>query len=539
MILLMSGIITVAAALQWIIIRRIPYRLARIFVQIPLLIATFFIAWFVAFAVTGGEDAQATSQQAATQQILDLATVTEQDLTLTISATGSLAPARQAPLAFQLAGLAVSEVLVETGQRVDTGDLLARLDMSSLQQTLNNAQIAFNLQQAAFDALTTPPREADIAAAEAALQAAQASVGSAVATAPSQFQEEIARLQSEIARNQLWQAQIQRDAVLPPEPIPGVGDIDLPDDVPDDVDEAVDNVTDDINSIIQGLNAEASEAARDALIQAQAAVDGLEFAVDIADVSYDSLLGRGADTGALAGANAERIQAEIALERLINGPTELELAQAALDLELAELALEQAQISSAETELFAPFSGIIAQNNLTEQEFPPQGIAMILLDDSSFYVDLPIDEADVVLVRVGQRVEFVVDALPDATVTGTVSSIAYTPLPVEGLVAYNTRVEIESNGAALRAGMTVTGNIVTEERPSVLVIPNNFIRFNRLTGDAFVNVRDELGVVEERLILLGAANDAVSEVLAGLEVGEELVLLPSQDDSGGGGLFGG
>lgn len=537
MIAMMSLIITLAAAIQWIVIRRIPYRIVRILIQVPLLILTFFVAWLVSLGLSGGETAQAAATDIA--EILDITTVQRQDLTISISATGALTPARQVPLAFQLPGLPVSEVLVTEGETVAAGDVIARLDVSSFQQTANNAQIALDLQQAAFNALTARPRAADIAAAEAAVEAAQASAGAAVATAPSQFQEEIARLQGEIARNQLWQAQLQRDAIMLPPPLRGVDNIFLPNFVPDAAQEFVDGARDDINSIVQGLNAEASEAARDAFLQAETAVEALEFAVDIADSSYASVLGRNPDTGALAGANAERIQAEIALDRLLNGPNELELARAALDLNLAEIAVEQSDATLAQGELRAPFTGIVAQNNLTPQELPPQGIAILLLDNSSFYVDLPIDETDIVAVRPGQQVRFTVDALPDVDVTGVVTSIAYTPLPIEGLVAYNTRVVVDASTAQLRAGMTVTGAVIVDVREDALVVPNNFIRFDRINGDAFVNVRTAAGTIEERLIQLGLTSDRVSEVIAGLEEDDEIILLTRVEETAGGGLFGG
>ncbi|MFN8447992.1 MAG: hypothetical protein U0521_05250 [Anaerolineae bacterium] len=39
---------------------------------------------------------------------------------------------------------------------------------------------------------------------------------------------------------------------------------------------------------------------------------------------------------------------------------------------------------------------------------------MLLVDTSELYVDLAVDETDVVRLAVGQQVEFAFDALPDA-----------------------------------------------------------------------------------------------------------------------------
>jgi multidrug resistance efflux pump len=94
-------------------------------------------------------------------------------------------------LAFELPGV-VQEVLVSEGDSVQAGDVLARLDTNDLQIAVENARVALDLQVIAYNALTSPAREEDIAVAEAAVTAAQAAVNSAYASAPSDEQIEIA-----------------------------------------------------------------------------------------------------------------------------------------------------------------------------------------------------------------------------------------------------------------------------------------------------------------------------------------------------------
>jgi multidrug efflux pump subunit AcrA (membrane-fusion protein) len=86
--------------------------------------------------------------------------------------------------------------------------------------------------------------------------------------------------------------------------------------------------------------------------------------------------------------------------------------------------------------------------------------------------------------------------------------------------------------------MTVTGNIILQERDDVLLVRNNFIRFNRASGDAFVTLRRADGSFEEQMVILGERNERFSEVQSGLEAGDTLVLLPREDDDSAG-IFGG
>lgn len=519
MILTMSIIITVLAAIQWIIIRRIPFRIVRILVQVPLLIITFFGAYFYAFVVD--QDRQAEERAAIEESIIDIYEVQRGDVVVTVDGTGAILPARQVALIFSASGLPVTDVFISQGDMVDEGQVLASLDTTDAQQVVEDAQIVLDLQQSTLDVLTSPPRPEDIAAAEASLEAAEAQFNAAAATGTTAQQREIARLQTEIARNQLWQAQLSRDGLSPPAPIS----------IPPEVGEVVGDPTDDvIDATVSGLNAQNQAQYQAQLSQAEVAVDQAEYGVDIADANFSSTAGRGADFGSVASANAAIVQAQIAYDRLINGATEMQLQQAALNLRNAELSYEQALYNLEQLQLVAPFSGVVAQLNLTPGELPPNNAAVLLIDESSYYVDLPVDETDIVQVQIGQVVTFEVDALPGEVVQGVVTSVAYTPIESQdaGFVAYNVRVEVDPGDAALRPGMTVTGSITVLDQQDTLVIPNTFIRLDRQTGDAFVTMRDEDGTFYEQLILLGARSEEVSEVLAGLTIGDALYSLPPE-----------
>lgn len=512
MVITMSFVIILLATIQWIIIRRIPSRFVRIFLQVPLLIVTFFAAWFFA-AYRADVRAEATRAEEA-QQIFDTTTVQRGDFLVTVDATGAITPTRQIPLVFGLSSAPVEEVMVEVGERVESGTVLAVLDDANFEQALLDAGTARELQQLTLDTLLAPPREVDIASAEAALAVAEAQLSASFATGPTAIDRQIARLQEEVARNQRWQAQLARDSVSAPAPI------DLGIDADFDLD-----IVEQIEGTIANLNAQQQAAFEAQLRASEQVVLQAETGVDVARANLESTLNRGADPAALAGANAGIEAAQRALDRLRNGPTEIELARASLNVRQAELAVQQAEQTVVETELVAPFDGLVAQLNLQVGELPPQGVAALLVDDSSYIVDLPIDETDIAQVQRGQRVDFQVDALPSAEVRGVVESIAYTPLGIDQVVVYNVRVRIAESSAQLRPGLTVTGRIRVTERSDVLLIRNEFVRVNPGAGDALVTVQNRDGTLQQRLVLLGQRGDTFSEIRGGLEAGERVVLV--------------
>jgi HlyD family secretion protein len=256
-------------------------------------------------------------------------------------------------------------------------------------------------------------------------------------------------------------------------------------------------------------------------------------------MNRQSIQAQGPDLGALNSANAGRIQAQTALDRLLAGPDLADIERASIQLAQAQLALDQARAALSSIQLIAPFDGVIAQSNLIVGQLPPaRDPAAIVIDTSTYFVDLPIDETDVVEIQPGQPVSIVLDALPGQALTGRVGRISQTPTRVGQLVTYLARVELDDTDAPLRVGMSATARVTTRSVEDALVLRNNFIRIDRSTQRAYVTVRRAAGSYEEVEVTLGARNDQFSEVLTGLSEGDIAVLLPTSRNPfglGGGG----
>ncbi len=260
----------------------------------------------------GGAGGLAGQPGAARLQTLtpaETATVEQDSLTITMNSTGSLSPAQQVELAFELSDPVV-EVLVEEGQRVAAGDVVARLDPTDAEAAVRDAEIALAQAQADYDDLTQPPRDVDVAVAEANVALAEASLYSASSTGPDATDEEIARLNVELARNQLWQSQLNRD-------------------------------------IVQGLNPEfrsGNGGANAQDIQQNSQVQSQEYNVQIQETTYDGTLNEGPDAGSLASANASLVQAQVNLEELLNPASAAELRRAEIDLAIDETDIVNVQV---------------------------------------------------------------------------------------------------------------------------------------------------------------------------------------------------
>jgi HlyD family secretion protein len=426
--------------------------------------------------------------------------VTTQEMVVTVSGTGPVSPAQQVDLFFEL-NAPVSEILVQEGQPVRAGDALARLDLVDLQLAVQQAQLNLDAQQASYDALIAPPRDVDIAAAEAAVQAAQAQ-SAAAASSGDPNAAAIADLNAQIAGNTVWQAQLARDLpfAAAQQIIDDAAELGLPPPFSPPNNPA-DNVTDAI------INAENGQA--------------------ISEINAEAVANRPADVAGLSAANAQLVSAQVQLDRLLNGPSDLELQVATVQLEAARNRLAQAQAALSRGEIVAPFDGIIADNNLVLGEAPPTNQSAIqLINASSYHVDVAVDETDIVQLQVGQEVTLRFDALPESRVEGVVSRVALTPTRQGQLVTYVVRVALNPTLEPVRAGMTATTTIVVNQLTDALVVPNRFIRIDRTTGGAFVTIEPQPGVFEEIPVALGVRNENESQIVSGVEAGQRIVLLP-------------
>jgi len=452
-------------------------------------------------------------------QVIDDTVVTEGDLTVSISGTGGVTPARQVPLFFELTAT-VTEVMAREGDRVAAGDVIARLDTTQVDEALEQSRAALNLQRIALDALTSVPRDVDIAVAEAALTSAQAAANAAYST-NAETQAELAQLQAELSRNLLWQAQLQRD--LSAGASTGLA-VDVGALIPDDIDVPQD-VIDQANAALAGLfpTSPFTTSASDF----DAGLTQAEYGVQIADANAAAADSRPGDIAGIAAAQAGIVAAQAALDQLIDGADDITLEIVQIGIQQATLAVEQAENVVNRGVLTAPFDGVIVQSALTVGELPSsQQPAVLLVDDSRYYVDLAIDETDIVDVEVGQQVEFRFDALRDAAITGIVTRVAVTPTVIGQLVTFPVRVTLDETDEMIRIGMSATATIIVDELENALIAPNRFIRIDRNSGQAYVTIERELGVYEEVEIELGLRNETESQIVSGVALGDVLVLLP-------------
>jgi HlyD family secretion protein len=161
-----------------------------------------------------------------------------------------------------------------------------------------------------------------------------------------------------------------------------------------------------------------------------------------------------------------RVRAAMAEERLEDAHYEFELYsegtnREALELALArlenaELQLTAAQAALEDLEIHAPFDGRIVEVRINEDEWAGAAIQAILLADySEWYVETTdLTEMGVVRIERGGRAVVVPDALPEVQMTGEIVKVSDTYLEQRGDILYTVRIRLENPDERLRWGMT-------------------------------------------------------------------------------------
>jgi multidrug efflux pump subunit AcrA (membrane-fusion protein) len=140
-------------------------------------------------------------------------------------------------------------------------------------------------------------------------------------------------------------------------------------------------------------------------------------------------------------------------------------------------------------------------------------------------------------VQVGQKATISLDALPNEEFSGVVSSISLIGNSQSGVVSYPVTIKLTvPSGVQLRERMSATATITTQEVDNVLLVPATAISGGSTNPAVTVMVN---GVPEVRAVRVGQSNGTSTEVVSGLNAGDEVVVTSTISSSSSSGSQGG
>lgn len=494
-----------------------------------LALALLLVVALIFFTIRGTDDEPTTAEQ--------VVEVDTGDVSATVSANGNIASGTTVNVDFQGGGGVVTDILVQPGDRVREGQLLARVDRTSAQQALAQARIQLESAQASYATTVQGQTPAERRLDETSLDQAQASVESArVSLRQARQSLELARQQQNAtvrradntlaaARRTLEQARSSYQADPTPENKSAV-------------EAAQGEVT-----AAQTQSATARQSRDSALLQARQQVASAEQQVKTANVGLASS------------------QASVAVSR--QAATSGVVAQAQAQVDSARIGVAEAQEALDQTDLKAPVAGRVAQVNgtagepssssgstgtSTETSTTTSSAAttdatgfVVLTATDALQVTADVAEADIADVKVGQTAVVTLSA-SGTEIPGTVTAVDSIETITNNVVEYGVTVTL-NDSKGVRLGQSSQVVVTTGSKEGVLRVSSSALTTIGQRTTATVQQSD--GTTSTVEVTTGLEGDGYTEVLEGLAQGDKVVV-PQQADSGsgftfpgGGGLGGG
>jgi HlyD family secretion protein len=206
-------------------------------------------------------------------------------------------------------------------------------------------------------------------------------------------------------------------------------------------------------------------------------------------------------------AQAGVAQADAAVER-----AEEELANATIRAPI------RATVLTRDVELGSPVSSIL---NLGANAT----LVMTLGDIGRVFVRGKVDEADIGLVRLDMPARITTESFKGKVFNGRVTQISPIGVEKDNVTTFEVEVSIDNPGRELKANMTANAEIVLEEHPAALSIPEAAIRYDD-QKNAFVDLVDPAAENGRRRVPVttGIGNGTKTEIVGGLKAGDRIVL---------------
>ncbi len=232
------------------------------------------------------------------------------------------------------------------------------------------------------------------------------------------------------------------------------------------------------------------------------------------------------EQGVVARSDFDSVDAsyKVALSRYQDAIEEIRNRQGLLAQRRSELSLARQQLT--DTSVYAPLDGIVQEKRASVGEYLAAGapvVDIVRMDPLRLRAEVP--ERDAHNVRSGQNVRVTVDG--DANVyVGQI--VRLSPVIAQQSRMLMVEADVRNNGK-LRPGAFAHAEIVTDDAKMAVTVPNNAI----LTFAGIEKViLVQNGKALEKPVTTGRRNRDLTEIVAGVNVGDQVVVDPGNLQSG-------
>jgi multidrug efflux pump subunit AcrA (membrane-fusion protein) len=440
-------------------------------------------------------------RKTSSEPSLQTAVVRRGDLILRASSAGTVIPAIELDIGFKGSGLLI-ELLVGVGDQVEAGQLLARLDDAEARYQL--AQAEQTLRELTSPLVVATARQS-VANSQEALDEALGNLAYLISPEVLEWEQAVAEAERGLAAAEAAAAAADASSAAAAELA---------------VEEA----------------AASLEAAQAGLAESQRKYEVYYVPYAFTESYYSRALGRQVEyidaPSDLEIAQA-RAEADIAVARLQEAQylyaalTDAELPGEAWGSDLTKLqqartSVETAQTNLDATGLYAPIDATVTSINATVGEQIGSGNIITLADLSRPMLEIFLDETDLNMIAVGYEAEVVLDAYPDVMFRGHVVQVDPELVTVQGVSTVRGLVVLNEASVAgyvpLPSGLSAAVDVISGRAEQALLVPVEALQ-ELSPGEYAVFVMVD-GDPRLQMVEVGLMDFTYAEITSGLEQGD-------------------
>lgn len=175
------------------------------------------------------------------------------------------------------------------------------------------------------------------------------------------------------------------------------------------------------------------------------------------------------------------------------------------------------------SDITAPADGTVTSIGVSDGDRVSKGqVIAHITNYDDLQTTVQIDELDIPKVKVGQTASIKVNAFPDTTYTGKVTSVANEGTVSNGVSTFDVTVHM-NKPTNVKVGMTAEVSILVQSKDNALYVPIEAV--HSINNEKYVVVEKGDGSVTRQTVKTGISNEDYVEITDGLTEGE-VVRLP-------------
>ena len=216
----------------------------------------------------------------------------------------------------------------------------------------------------------------------------------------------------------------------------------------------------------------------------------------------------------------EKTQNELNL--LLSGSTKEEIMVQEAKVKSAQANVSNYYALIEKTIIRAQIDGFIAKKEIKKGEVVLANVSVIsLMSEKGLQIKTYVPEVDVSKVKVGDSVLIILDAFPRDEFLGEIIYIDSAETIIDGVVYYKVKSTINTNDTNVKSGMTADIVIITDTKEDVLIIPRRAVIEKDGKNMVRIPVNADFEEIEVSTGLVGS--DGNIEIISGLKEGDKVI----------------